>query len=68
MFLLLAILLIRPVYAMEFTAPVVPEEAEEYMPADLQSFGEGLWYVIKTGISKLQPDLAAAASPYPWAA
>ena len=61
MILLLTVLLIRPAYAMEFTAPAVPEKAEEYMPADTQSFGEGLWYVIKAGISKLQPDLAAAA-------
>lgn len=53
--------LIAPVRAMEFTAPKVPEGAEEYMPDDTESFSEGLWYVIKTAISKLQPSIAEAA-------
>lgn len=49
------------VCAMEFTPPQVPDSAETYMPEDTQSFGEGLWYVIKSAISQLQPSLTEAA-------
>lgn len=59
--LLLLLLFIRPVSAMAFNAPTVPESAEEYMPADTQTFAEGLWYVIKAAIAKLQPRVAEAA-------
>ncbi len=59
--ILFAGLLIVPAKAMEFTAPEAPEGAEEYMPENTESFGEGLWYVIKTVISKLQPSIAEAA-------
>lgn len=54
-------LLILPVSAMEFTAPAAPNAAEEYLPADVESFGEGLWYVIKSAISDLQPSIAEAS-------
>lgn len=62
--LILAILIaitIIPVSATEFTAPSAPESAQEYMPDTIQSFGEGLWYVIKSAIGKLQPSIADAA-------
>lgn len=39
------------------TIPTVPEGAEEYMPAETDDFGDGLWYVIKTAIGKAYPDL-----------
>lgn len=48
-------------YAMNYTAPSAPESAQDYMPEDIQSFGEGLWFVIKSAISKLQPSLVEAA-------
>lgn len=63
-FLLLLIIvccLSRTVCAMDFTAPTVPDSGQAYMPEDIESFGEGLWYVIKSAISKLQPSLAEAA-------
>lgn len=50
-----------PANAMDFTAPPAPDIAQEYMPEDTDSFAEGLWYVIKTAISNLQPSLAEAA-------
>ena len=53
--------LIMPVQAMDFTAPQVPDSAQEYMPEDTESFSEGLWFVLKSAISKLQPSLAEAA-------
>ena len=52
----------RPVCAMEFTAPQAPESAEKYMPEDTESFGEGLWYIIKSAIWQLQPSIAKASS------
>lgn len=52
---------ITTVSAMEFTAPSVPESADEYMPRESESFGKDLWYIIKTAIAKLQPSIAEAA-------
>lgn len=63
-FLLLVVLLMLlsvPVSAMEFTAPEAPDSAQEYMPENTESFGEGLWYVIKSAVSKLRPSIAEAA-------
>lgn len=60
LFILLLFLFIMPVSAMEFTAPKAPDAAQGLMPRDTESFGEGLWYVIKSSIETLQPDLAAA--------
>lgn len=50
-----------PVNAMDFTAPAVPHGAQEYMPNGTESFAEGLWYILKVAISKLQPSLTEAA-------
>ena len=61
LFIVLLLFLIRPVSAMEFTAPVVPESGENYMPAQTESFAEGLWYVVEKAVSQLQPSLAEAA-------
>ena len=49
------------VSAMEFTAPPIPESAEDYMPQESESFGKDLWYIIKSAISLLQPSIAEAA-------
>jgi len=51
-----------PVSAMEFTAPQVPETGEEMMPNAYDTFGEGLWYVIRTALGKLQPSFASACA------
>lgn len=48
-------------FAMDFTAPTVPDSGQAYMPEDTQSFAEGIWYVIKSAISQLQPSLTEAA-------
>lgn len=60
--LLLLTVFIRPVYALDISPPDAPDSAEEYMPEDTQSFSEGLWYIIKLGIQKLQPGIAQAAA------
>ena len=46
---------------MNFTPPSVPASAERYMPENIESFGDGLWYVIKNAIFDLRPDIASAA-------
>ena len=48
------------VNAMEFTVPHAPDSAEKYMPEDTESFGEGLWYIVKSAIAELQPSLREA--------
>lgn len=55
------LMLSAPVAAVEFTAPSVPDSAEELMPAQTQSFGEGLWIVFKSAVGAIRPDIAAAA-------
>lgn len=54
--------LMFPVSAMEFSAPQVPEIGEEMMPKAYDTFGEGLWYVLRTALSKLQPSFASACT------
>ena len=49
------------VTAMDFAAPQVPESAQRYMPNNTESFGEGVWYVIKTAVMALHPSFAEAS-------
>ena len=55
-------LVITPVSAMEFTAPEVPQIGEDVMPPSYDSFGEGLWYVIRTALGALQPGFKTACA------
>lgn len=50
-----------PVTAMEFTAPPAPDAAQKYMPDTEETFAQGLWHIIKTAISAIQPELAGTA-------
>ena len=50
-----------PVSAMEFTPPEAPASAEKYMPDNTESFGEGVWKIIKAAVGQLQPSIAEAA-------
>lgn len=61
-FFIFTAFLVFPVSAMEFTAPQVPEIGEEAMPDAYDTFGEGLWYVVRSALSKLQPSFAAACA------
>ena len=54
-------LLMQPISAMEYTAPSVTGEAEKYMPEKTDSFGEGLWYVVRSALDQAQPDIMEAA-------
>lgn len=62
LFLAVAILFCMaiPVKASEMTAPPVPQMGQQYMPDNPESFGEGLWTILKTGIAALKPELANA--------
>lgn len=58
--LIIAALTAIPVSAADFDAPEVPATGEYYMPDDTESFGDGLWYVVKSGIAAIWPDLKEA--------
>lgn len=58
--LMILVLLVMPVSAMEFTAPEVPDSGRDLMPSETESFGEGLWKIIKNAVSLVYPDLAEA--------
>ena len=60
-FVILVILLSLPVRAMDFSAPQAPESATEFLPKEADSFGEGLWNVLKAALSALEPSLKEAA-------
>lgn len=62
MLLILCILLALPVSAADFTAPEAPESAQPLMPAETESFSEGLWQIVTGALSSLRPELAEAAS------
>lgn len=59
--LILLFAIVTPVSAMEFTAPTVPDSGQEFMPADIQSFGDGLWFVLKSAVNKLAPSVSESA-------
>ena len=61
MLLILIFVLAMPVSAMDFTPPSAPSDVQELMPAETESFAQGLWTVIKAGIEKFAPELTAAA-------
>ena len=60
-FILLACFLAMSVSAMEFTAPEVPDGVQEYFPEEQETFGQGLWYIIKTALYKIRPALFEAS-------
>ena len=53
-------ILVIPVRALDYTAPEVPGSAKELMPAQIETFGQGLWKVVSSAIGKLQPSIANA--------
>lgn len=59
--ILLSILFTVPAGAVEFEAPAA-EQVEDLVPREADSFGEGLWNIIKTSVRELSPALSEAAS------
>lgn len=54
-------MLVMPVSAMDITAPTAPDSVVELMPAETESFAQGLWSVIRSALAKFAPDLTTAA-------
>lgn len=59
-FLIILFALALPVSAENFTAPTAPESAEDLMPADTESFAEGVWQIVTEALTLLQPEIAKA--------
>jgi stage III sporulation protein AE len=49
--------MVVPAQALDLTAPPAPKDAQELMSADTNSFGEDLWYIIKSALASLQPQI-----------
>lgn len=60
-FVTILLLLVVPVSAMDLTAPTAPESAEDFMPAETESFSDGLLIIIKEAIGSLYPQITEAA-------
>ncbi len=60
--IMLLLVIALPVSAEEFTAPQAPDSVDELMPAEVETFGQGLWKVFCNAIEILQPKLADACS------
>ena len=48
-----------PARAEELAAPTAPESAQELMPPDTENFAEGLFYVMKSALASVQPQITA---------
>lgn len=46
-----------PVSAQDYTVPQPPEDAAALLPAEWDTFAEGLWYVIRSAFAMAQPQL-----------
>ncbi len=44
--------------ATQITAPEAPDHVQQLLPSETDSFPESLWYVVKSAIGLLRPDLA----------
>lgn len=62
MIVLLMFALSIPAEAIDIEPPDVPHIGEKYMPDNIESFGEGLWYVIRSGIYAFFPEMKQTAS------
>ena len=60
-FVFLVILLSLPVRAMDISAPEPPAVAAELLPKEADSFAEGLWNVLSSGLKLAAPSLTEAA-------
>ena len=56
-FIILLCLVATPTKAQDMTAPTAPGDAQDLMPERQSTFGEDFWYIIKSSIGKLQPEI-----------
>ena len=59
-FLFIFSLCVMPVSAAQITAPEVPPAGEQWMPDQTESFGEGLWHILRSALLSIRPDLKEA--------
>ena len=59
LFIVLLVITI-PISAMEITPPDAPDSVMDIMPEEPETFGEGLWMLMKAVIVKVQPGLGEA--------
>ncbi len=52
--------LVFSVSAVEFAAPEAPDSVQEYIPGEQETFGQGLWYILKTALFNMRPYLSEA--------
>lgn len=52
---LLVFFIALPVSAEEFTAPKLPDAAQDLMPVETESFAEGLWEILKKALPVIEP-------------
>ena len=57
-FILLVLLIALPVSAEEFIAPEAPEAAQDLMPVETKTFGDGLWKILQNALPVIQPAVA----------
>ena len=60
MLLLLLPMLVATVHAEAISLPPLPGDAQQYMPQENETLGEGIAYIVTVVVSKLAPDLAEA--------
>ncbi len=60
--LALAMVLAMPVSALDFQAPDPPEQVKSLIPETADSFGEGLWNVIRFGLEQLNTSFHQGAT------
>lgn len=58
----LLLFLAVPVSAAEYTAPPVPDSGAYLFPDEPESFGQGLWSIIKDAVALVQPQIARSAA------
>ncbi len=58
--LLLLVCIAQPALAQEYVAPEAPDHVQDLLPPDRDSLAEGLWYVVRSAIGLLRPDLREA--------
>ncbi|MBQ7345645.1 MAG: hypothetical protein IJW45_06240 [Oscillospiraceae bacterium] len=56
--IILLMTMVIPVDAYASTAPEAPDPALEYMPVEQHSFSEDLWYVIRSALEALEPEIS----------
>lgn len=46
---------------LQYSVPEIPQQAQKFFPENTQSFGDGLWEIIKRAVAYLNPNLTQAA-------